>query len=304
MVILALCLVIFGCGSPPPEPPAFDGDRAYEYLVEQVAFGPRVPGSEPWRECREYYYRHFESLGLEVDSQSFAFFDPYSRADVPLVNVIARHRGGDGEQPAILLGAHWDTRPRTDFHSDTTRINEPIQGANDGASGVAILMELANLFAQQSPGINVDLVLFDGEDWGESGDLDYYLIGSKHFASKGIRRDYRFGIIVDMIGDKDQQIYREAFSERFYQPLNDMIWNQAAKDSILTFHDSVKHTVIDDHLPIAAAGVPTVLIIDFDYPYWHTEFDTVDKCSAEALDNVGEVLVNILWNPDVWPEKL
>lgn len=301
LTILSVLACLAGCASPPAPPPAFDGERAYGYLTDQVAFGPRVPGTDAWRECREYFYAHFDSCGFEVDSQAFAFYDPYSHADVPLVNVIARHRGGKPNEPALLLGAHWDSRPRTDFHSDTSRMHEPIDGANDGASGVAVLMELATLIAMQPPGTNVDLVLFDGEDWGEEGDLDYYLLGSKHFARQGIRGLYRFGIIVDMIGDKNQQIYREVYSERYYKPLNDMIWNLAAQVGITTFIDLVNYSVIDDHLPLSTAGVPTVLVIDFDYPAWHTERDTPDQCSPQSLANVGTVLTHIVYNRILWP---
>ncbi|MCB2229313.1 M28 family peptidase [bacterium] len=300
---LSLLFALGSCTSAPTEPPEFDGNRAYEYLKKQVSFGPRMPGTEAWRQCRSYYYHFFDSLGLAVDSQSFHFYDPYSRADVPLVNVIARHRSGDEDAPPILLGAHWDSRPRTDFHSDSTRIDEPIDGANDGASGVAVLMELAALVAQQAPGVNIDLVLFDGEDWGKPRDIDYYLLGSKHFARQGIRGKYKFGIVVDMIGDADQQIYREMYSEQFYKPLNDMIWREAVALGRTTFIDMTKYRVIDDHLPLSTAGVPTVLLIDFDYPYWHTENDTPDKCSPEALANVGAVLARIIYNRSLWPEK-
>lgn len=303
LFLFALSLAVSGCSSAPVFPPVFDGARAYSYLTAQVDFGPRVPGTDAWRECRSYYYSHFASLGFEVDSQVFAFYDPYSHADVPLVNVIARFRGGPKNEPALLIGAHWDTRPRTDFHSDTSRTGEPIQGANDGASGVAVLMELANILAQRSPDINIDLVLFDGEDWGEAGDLDYYMLGSKHFARQKIRGRYRFGIVIDLIGDRDQQIYREAHSEQFYKPLNDMLWREAAVLGLATFRDSVKYSVMDDHLPLSTGGVPTVLLIDFDYPSWHTEHDTPDKCSPESLANVGRLLAHVIYNRELWPKN-
>lgn len=245
--------------------------------------------------------RHFRALAQRVDTQSFAFRDPYSSRSIPLVNVIAQFRGLEAGTEPILLVAHWDSRPRTDYPSDQSRADEPILGANDGASGVAVLMELANLFSDHPPVCDVVILLVDGEDWGKSGDLDYYLLGSKHFASLGIRGHYRFGVVVDMIGDKDQQIYREGFSNEYYLPLNNMIWKTARDLGIATFHDSVKYTVMDDHLPISAAGVPTVDLIDFDYPYWHTDQDTPDKCSAEALSNVGRILAEIAYNRDLWP---
>jgi hypothetical protein len=106
-----------------------------------------------------------------------------------------------------------------------------------------------------------------------------------------------------MIGDKYQQVFREDYTERFYKPVNDLIWGTAARLGVGTFSDSVRHTVIDDHIPLGAAGVPTALIIDFDYRHWHTEHDTPDKCSAESLGNVGRILAYIVYNESIWPKK-
>jgi Zn-dependent M28 family amino/carboxypeptidase len=300
--IVAICLAGIGC-SEPVEPPGFDGERAFGYLEQQVALGPRVPGTESSKAVRDLFYRHFEACGLEIDSQAFTFFDPYSSIDTPLVNVIASYRGADDDEPALLLLAHYDSRPRTDHHSDSTMRHLPIDGANDGASGVAVLMELANLLKAQPPECNLDLVLVDGEDWGRSGDTDYYLLGSRQFARGSIRDKYSFGVVVDLVGDASQQIGREAYTERFYKPINDMIWQTAALLEVSSFRDEVRHTIQDDHISIGAAGVPTALLIDFDYEYWHTEFDTPDKCSAESLANVGRVLAYIIYNTSLWPEN-
>jgi Zn-dependent M28 family amino/carboxypeptidase len=299
VLTLAFCLML-SCSQ--PEPPDFDGERAFALLEKQVAFGPRVPGSESWARCRDWFYRYFDSLGIAVDSQAFTFFDPYSKTTKPLVNVIARVHPNPGE-PAVLLAAHYDSRPRTDFHSDSTRRGEPLAGANDGASGVAVLMELAALFADQTPPENVDLVLFDGEDWGRPGDRDYYLLGSKHFASRDIRNSYHFAIVLDLVGDSEQKFPREAYSERYYKPLNDLLWNTAATLGITTFVDSIGEPVIDDHLSLNTGGVPTIVLIDFDYPYWHTENDTPDKCSPQSLSNVGRVVTRVLYDPSLWPDK-
>lgn len=300
--MLTLSTVGLGCATQ-VEPPSFDGQRALAYIETQVAFGPRVPGTEASAQCRQLFYRHFDSCGLEVDSQVFNFFDPYSSTDTTMVNVIARYRGGDADQLPILFLAHYDSRPRTDFPFDSTRASDPIDGANDGGSGVAVLMELARLFASQPPDCNVDLLLVDGEDWGRRGDPDNYLLGSRAFARQGLRGKYEFGIVVDMIGDKQQEIFREEYTNRFYQPVNDMIWKVAAQLGVTTFVDTTRHTILDDHLPIGAAGVPTALLIDFDYEFWHTEADTPDKCSAESLANIGRVLAYIIYNESLWPKK-
>ena len=300
--VLALGLVWAGC-SKSVQPPSFQSERALEYIRQQVAFGPRVPGTEASARCREWLVKHFQTQGLAVDSQRFMQLDPYTRVDTPMVNIIAHYRGNPTDPKALLLVAHYDSRPRTDYPSDSTKKDLPIDGANDGGSGVAVLMELANMLSTQSPGCNVDLVLVDGEDWGKSGDEQFYSLGAREFARQGIRERYRFAIVVDMIGDAYQQIYREDYTERFYKPMNDMIWAVAAQLGVATFIDGIKHTVIDDHIPIGAAGVPTALLIDFDYKYWHTDKDTPDKCSAESLGNVGRVLAYIVYNESVWPKK-
>jgi glutaminyl-peptide cyclotransferase len=291
------------CADKREPPPAFDGERAYRYLVSQVDLGPRVPGSRASAECRDFFSNHFVALNAHIDSQVFAFFDPYSQTDIPLINFIAQFTGTGEAAETIVLMAHYDSRPRTDYASDSTLKDDPIDGANDGASGVAVLMELGNLFARKAPPCNVDLVLVDGEDWGKPRDLDYYLLGSREFARRGIRGKYRFGIVVDMIGDSSQELYREGYSERSCRALNDAIWRAAARLGITTFRDTIKYTIIDDHLSLISAGVPAIDIIDFDYPYWHTEFDTSDKCSPAALVNVGRVLAEIIYNPSLWPEK-
>lgn len=302
LISASLLAVLLGCSTPVVEPPEFDSERAFGYLEAQVAFGPRVPGSPEWEECRNYFYRYFDSLGLPVDSQVFSFVDPYSNQEIPLVNVIVGYRTADEDQPTVLLMAHWDSRPRTDYHSDSTLRDQFLDGANDGASGVAVLMELANLLAAQDPGCNIDIVLADGEDWGKPGDLDYYLLGSKHFAKGDVRGRYRFGVVLDLVADADQRFMREGFSQRYYPELNDMFWSAADTLNISTFYDSTTQEIFDDHLSIGAVGVPTVAIIDFEFEHWHTEKDLPENCSAESLDNIGRVLAYIIYNQSVWPD--
>ncbi len=296
-------LVIGSCADKIGSMAPFDGNRAFQYLIKQIEFGPRVPGTASWRECRNYYYEHFKKLGVPIDSQAFEFTDPYSGRSIPLVNVMARIEGLDSLEPGILLMAHYDTRPRTDFPGAPDLADRPITGANDGASGAAVLMELTNVLTQTKPPQNVDLALVDGEDWGESGDNEFYLLGSQEFARRGVRGKYRFAIVIDMVGDSGQQFYRESFSQTYHQVLNDMIWNTAKELGVTTFRDSTGHMVLDDHISLATSGVPAVVIIDFDYPFWHTDQDTIDKCSPESLENVGKVLTHICYHPELWPKK-
>ncbi len=301
--IVVVFIIAVSCSETRTDAPTFDGPRAYQYLKQQVAFGPRLPGSEASAVCRSFVSTHFAKLGGDVDLQAFVFFDPYSQAEIQMVNIVAQFKGTKGNSDRIILMAHYDCRPRTDYAHNPELKDTPIDGANDGASGVAVLMEMANLFARKVPPVDVDLVLVDGEDWGKAGDTEYYLLGSRELVRHNIRGKYRFGIVVDMVGDASQQIYREGYSEQFHRSLNDVLWGAAARLEIASFHDSVRHSVIDDHLSLNSAGVPAVCLIDFDYPYWHTEFDTPDKCSAASLANVGRVLAEIIYNPNLWPKN-
>ncbi|RME27499.1 MAG: M28 family peptidase, partial [Candidatus Zixiibacteriota bacterium] len=296
-----LCLC--ACGSHDMHPPDFDGTAAMGVLQKQVAFGPRVPGTDPWVQCRRYLMDQLKEYGLSVDSQSFTFVDPYSGRTVPLVNIIASYRGADSTDKALLLAAHWDSRPRTDYPSKAALADQPIPGANDGASGVAVLIELARLFHETPPPANVDLVFLDGEDWGKSGDEQHYLLGARKFAASGLSDRYRFGILLDMIGDADLRIYREGLSEQYVKFVNDYVWQSAARLGLPAFVDSVKHTVLDDHVALNIGGIPTVDLIDFDYPYWHSDRDTPDKCSAKSLAQVGRLLAYIVYHPSTWPDK-
>jgi len=298
-----ISIVTLSCNEKSVEAPKFDSFRAFEYLVKQVEFGPRVPGSREWQKCKEYIANHFAELGLKPKFQEFDFFDPYSKTQLPLVNIIASIEGRSAEPERILLMAHWDSRPRTDYPTKPNNSDKPIPGANDGASGVAVLMELANMMAKNRPEHSVEIVLVDGEDWGKSGDNEYYLLGSSEFARRSIRGKYRFGIVIDMVGDKNQEFYREVFSEAHHPELNDMIWNAAAELGASSFIDTTRHTVLDDHIPLVTSGLPAVDIIDFDYKWWHTDQDTVDKCSPESLGNIGKVLAHIIYNPQLWPAK-
>jgi len=303
LIVLLMLIQLISCSRSEVIPPEFNGDRAFTYLEKQVAFGPRAPGTEASKLCRNYYYDFFRDNGITIDSQNFIYSDPYSGTNIEMVNVIGRINPDMNPDNRIVLMAHYDCRPRTDFAFDSLLKDSPIDGANDGASGVAVLMELANLFKEKDPQCGVDLVFVDGEDWGKAGDLENYLLGSREFARRGIRGKYRFGIIVDMVGDKNQQIYREGYSNKFGKPITDLVWKTALDLGINTFIDSVKYTIVDDHLPLQSSGIPAIDIIDFDYPEWHTEFDTPDKCSSESLSNVGRVLAKIIYNPSQWPEK-
>jgi Zn-dependent M28 family amino/carboxypeptidase len=197
----------------------------------------------------------------------------------------------------ILLCAHWDTRPTADMNPIGFK-NNPIPGANDGASGVAVLLELARVFDERNPPkVGVDIVLFDGEDYGPG--LDMMFLGSKHYARELHTSElarYNYGILLDMVGDKDLDIHPENHSESSAGLIYAVALELNEKLGYDAFKKSGSYTIYDDHLPLIDAGVPTMDLIDFTYPHWHTLADTVDKCSPESLGKVGKAVESFLRN--------
>lgn len=190
-----------------------------------------------------------------------------------------------------MLCAHWDSRPRAENDPDSVKGRLPIIGANDGASGVAVLLEIARCLKEKSPAIGVDIVLFDGEDWGISGREDGWFLGSKYFAANLGAYRPRLAILLDMVGDADLKIPREAISQQYAGHINDFIWKIARENNSTVFVDSVGKGILDDHVPLLSRGIRAINIIDFNYPYWHTQQDTPDKCAPASLAAVG----NVLW---------
>jgi Zn-dependent M28 family amino/carboxypeptidase len=211
-----------------------------------------------------------------------------------MFNIISSYYPGAGRR--IMLCAHWDSRPVSDMDPDSSKTRLPIPGANDGASGVAVLLELGRLIRDHQPPVGVDIVLFDGEDYGSDEWPGGWFLGSKYFMENAGGYRPRLALLVDMIGDADLQIYREGLSQKFAPDLNDYIWAIAAEVGSEAFVDAVGDTVSDDHISLLSKGVKSIDIIDFDYPYWHTQEDTPDKCSAESLGEVGRVLTAAIYD--------
>ncbi len=289
----------------PPTPgpamtiPTFDPARAFSYLTQQTSFGPRNPNSKGHEACLQYLLEMLRSLAGRVEKQEFTRTG-YRGEVLRMTNIVAAFN--PDARTRILLCAHWDTRPRADRDPDKARRNEPILGANDGASGVAVLLEIANILHSTPPPVGVDIVLFDGEDYGREGDQTYYLLGSRFYAQQK-PADYipRFGILLDMIGDKQLEIPREANSMRYAPDVMDEIWSTARELGIQQFVDAPGDEVMDDHWPLNEAGIKTVDLIDFNYPdasnrFWHTSQDVPANCSAESLGAVGTVLVHLLYS--------
>lgn len=289
--------------SPPSAVPAFDGTRAFALLERQVAFGPRVPNSAAHAECLEFYLRFFDSLGVAAEPQRFDI-PGYDGVPLRLTNVIARIQP---ELPdRILLCAHWDSRPFADRETDPVRAARPIPGANDGASGVAVLLHLAEILARHRTAIGVDLVLFDGEDYGREGDESMFLLGSKYFAaSRDAGQRYHFGVLLDLVGDRDAEFPIEEFSRQYAGDIQQMLWTEARRLGLGQFTERRHGAILDDHVPLnTVGGIKTVNIIDAALVghdqssprrrYWHTLDDTPAQCAPETLDAIGRLLLSII----------
>jgi len=258
-----------------PVPLFFDGVRAYKDVQTQVDFGPRIPGSEGHASIREWMRAELESAGWKVEIQEA------ERMGHPIYNVIAKRNDA---APQIIIGAHYDTRMAADQDPELVKRQLPVPGANDGASGVAVLIELGRSLPKDT--VPVWLVFFDAEDNGRIDGWDW-ILGSRAFAEE-LSTHPEAVVIVDMIGDADLNIYLEQNSNA---SIRAEIWDTAEKLGYADkFINQEKFSMLDDHTPFLEAGIPAVDIIDFDYPYWHTTQDTPDKVSAESLQTVGKTL--------------
>lgn len=278
--------------------PVFNGKSAFNYLRAQTNFGPRAPGSGEHERCLRYLQSELNKCAEAVNLQEFSYAGDRGKR-FRLTNIIASF--GLQATNRILLTAHWDTRLWADQDPNPANRNKPVLGANDGASGVAVLLEIARLLKQNPPPLGIDIILFDGEDLGRTGNPESFSVGSKYFArNKPPGFNPRFGINVDMVGDKVLEIPREVNSDRYAPEVMNLVYSTAKELNITQFLDSPGEEITDDHLPLNSIGIRTIDLIDFNYPdqsnnYWHTLADTPDKCSGESLAAVGLVLVNIIY---------
>ena len=260
---------------PEPVSAQFDGERAYADVQTQVSFGPRISGSEGHAKVQAWMRDELVKAGWQVDIQESTAMGH------PIQNIVAK-RGS--ESPQIILGAHYDTRMFADNDPEPANHTSPVLGANDGASGAAVLLEMARSLPEDSA--PVWLVFFDAEDNGEIAGWDW-ILGSKEFVINNPVQP-KAVVVVDMIGDANLNIYKEKNSN---ETLTNEIWGVAKSLGYgEVFIPEYKYSMIDDHSPFLQAGIPAVDIIDFDYPYWHTLQDTPDKVSAASLQAVGETL--------------
>jgi hypothetical protein len=275
-----------------------DGLRAFRYLEQICALGPRPSGSPGMQRQQQLVQAHFEKLGGQVTLQKFQARNPLGGDPVPMANVIVEWH--PDRQERILLCAHYDTRPLPDRDPDPAQRRDGVFiGANDGASGVAVLMELAHLMPDFGGPIGVDFVLFDGEELVYVDGRDPYFLGSTWFARQYVRRPpehkYRWGVLLDMVGDANLEIYQEQWSVtwRDTRPLVKEIWATAGRLGVDEFIPRAGYEVRDDHLPLRnIAKIPTCDIIDAPqtFPAWHTTMDTPQRCAPASLSKVGWVV--------------
>jgi glutaminyl-peptide cyclotransferase len=300
---------LLGLGHPvhayPNEPvtlPEFSGERAMELLTAQCDLGPRFPGSPGHLQLREMIVEFARAQGFRSFSLCFEAADPQSREPVQACNIVVPVGPAGGER--LWLGAHYDTRPRSDHDPDQDKRTVPLTGANDGASGVAVLLHLMEIMSANPPPGGVDFLFFDLEDSGLAGDPLGFCLGSGHLAAT--REDFgnplaqvnpRGLIVLDMVGKKNLQIPMEGYSLVNAPAWTATVFDRADQLGLAAFLPAKGPAVYDDHVPFLQQGIPAVDLIDFDFPQWHTTADTPDHCSSASLAEVGLLMVDLIYRP-------
>ncbi len=293
--------------------PAFDQTNAMAYVEKQCSFGPRVPGTESSRNCAEWIVTTFQSLGCEVELQS-AEVTAYNGETLPCTNIVARLNADNSDR--VLLCAHWDTRPWADSDPDPSNHQTPILGANDGASGVAVLLEMARAITQYSSPFEtgIDFVCFDAEDYGTpqwaDDDMDTgstWCLGSTYWAQQAAATNYnaRFGMLFDMVGGRGSQFAMERISEEYAKPVVQMLWHLAHQIGYGQFFPLRSGGYItDDHVAVnQIAHIPCIDVVPYHTdgpsvfgPTWHTLSDTPENIDPNVLEAVGQSALQLLYN--------
>lgn len=290
--------------------PSFNSDSAYSFVKKQVDFGPRVPNSEPHKATGDYIVTQLKSYGAEVTVQEFQQTS-FDGVTLNLRNIIGSF--SPEKTRRVLLAAHWDTRPFAD--KDTVNVNLPIDGANDGASGVGVLLEIARVVSNNTPPeVGLDFIFFDGEDWGENlqgpsrslegGLKSWYCLGSQYWAKNKHKRGYSayYGILLDMVGAKGSKFFKEGTSMRMAPTIVNKVWQTASQLGYSNYFVSEQRSAItDDHEFMNEAGIPSIDIVHYDpqYGYFgdyhHTHRDNLDLIDKEVLGVVGNTLLHVIY---------
>lgn len=296
-VASAALLAGLACGAGTAGEREFDGQAALEDIRTQLSFGPRVPNTEGHRRTGDWILERLRATTDSVEVRAFTHA-AVSGDTLSLRNIIGRFRPDLSER--ILYVAHWDTRPTADQSRNVGDQRRPVPGANDGASGVAVLLGVADALSRRPPGVGVDLLFADGEDYGDFGaDRDVFL-GSRHYARR-IDSEARplFAVVWDMVGDRELVIYQEGNSVSRAPEVVRRVWGVADELGYgRVFRAGVEYSVTDDHIPLLEVGIRAINVIDFVYgprhSWWHTTDDTIDKVSAESLQIVGDVAMAVI----------
>lgn len=291
---LAALGILLGASCASPALPV-DGERALQRVREQVAMGPRIPGTPAHEAIRTWIARAVESTGGRLEDQ--AYLDSSLGRPLMVHNLIARYGPATGRRIALL--AHYDTRPWCDEDPDTSFHATPMPGANDAGSGVAVLLEAAEAMKRSAPPVGVDLVFLDVEDMGTKARPEDFCIGAKGYAARlpapGDPARPVAAFLFDMVGDRDLGIWTERNSAERAANLTALVDEAARATGARHFHRDVRWTLIDDHVPLLDAGLPTVDLIDFDYPAWHTHRDLPAEVSAASLAEVSRVALWLVY---------
>jgi|LSQX01.1.fsa_nt_gb Zn-dependent M28 family amino/carboxypeptidase len=292
------------------EVPVFSSDSAYSFVQKQVDFGPRVPNTKEHAACAEFLAEKLAQFGAEVTVQK-ADVRAFDGTILKAKNIIGSYNTDN--ETRILLFAHWDTRPWADYDANPDNHNTPILGANDGGSGVGVLLEAARQFGLKKPEVGIDIIFFDAEDYGapdkfaNQNTADSWCLGSQYWARNKHIPNYRakYGILLDMVGASNAKFYREQISDYYAKYVVDKVWDKAAKLGFSNyFINQPGKTITDDHLYInQLAGIPSIDIIHQELhsetgfgSFWHTVNDTMDGIDKNTLNAVGTTLLHVVYN--------
>ena len=281
--------------------PEFSADSAYAFCQRQCDFGPRTMNSKAHEECGQWIAQKFASYGLEVIEQR-ATLKGFDGTPLLANNIIASCQPDRKER--ILICAHWDSRPWADNDPDEANWTKPVMAANDGASGVAVMLEMARLLGD----VGVDFICFDAEDWGTDGDSYSWALGAQYWAAHPHREGYtaRYGILLDMVGGQGARFFREGYSKYYAPKVVEKVWRAADETGYGSFFPMTDGgTITDDHVPVnEVAGIPCIDIIPY-YPdcressfgpTWHTVNDDMAHIDANTLKAVGQTLLQVLFS--------
>lgn len=281
----------------------FDGNNAYNLVKQQCDFGPRVPGTPAHGKCAQWLE---QQLGQYCDSVIVqeGIVTTFDRKKLNIKNFVGSFN--PAQKDRILLLAHWDCRPWADNDPDPAKQREPVMGANDAASGVAVLLELARLMKEKKPSIGVDILLVDAEDWGTDGDEDSWALGTQYWAEHPHVKGYtaQFGILLDMVGARGAQFNKEYMSMQFAGSVVNQVWRTAQESGFDNyFISSILGSVTDDHIVVNEMGIKCIDIIDMRndgdtgfFEGWHTTGDTLDKIDSNVLKAVGQTVANVVYS--------